>query len=202
MDIYADLPSAKPADGGVSSSSATTPAAASSASKSAAGSWAHSKFQGMIANRRTVKAVSVSLCAAKHPAELFWSMAVDYTFLSRVGLRPRWLDQIKINLSLFSVRHDDCRHRRSPHRYPHDRIACADEIKPCIIVCSISAVAHQNICRQVRPILLSRLNCCCCVQPIVSALVAVVWLVTEQRGERVHCCCYASSWKGERSGRY
>ncbi|CAM9975945.1 unnamed protein product [Pylaiella littoralis] len=56
MDIYADLPSAKPtSDVKASSSSASGPAPASSAQK---GSWAHSKFQGMIANRRTVKAAS------------------------------------------------------------------------------------------------------------------------------------------------
>lgn len=55
MDIYADLPSAKPSSDATASSS--TPAApATPASK---GSWAHSKFQGMIANRRTVKAVRV-----------------------------------------------------------------------------------------------------------------------------------------------
>lgn len=61
MDIYADLPSAKPASDATASSSAkaSTPASASK------GSWAHSKFQGMIANRRTVKAVSVSVCVTK-----------------------------------------------------------------------------------------------------------------------------------------
>ncbi|CAM9410377.1 unnamed protein product, partial [Hapterophycus canaliculatus] len=51
MDIYADLPSAKPSsDAAVASS--PSPAAASK------GSWAHSKFQGMIANRRTLKAAT------------------------------------------------------------------------------------------------------------------------------------------------
>lgn len=58
MDIYADLPSAKPSSDATASSSSGK-AAASTASAASKGSWAHSKFQGMIANRRTVKAVSV-----------------------------------------------------------------------------------------------------------------------------------------------
>lgn len=54
MDIYADLPSAKPSSD-LSVASSSSPASASK------GSWAHSKFQGMIANRRTaVKAVSAA----------------------------------------------------------------------------------------------------------------------------------------------
>lgn len=56
MDIYADLPSAKPSSDATASSSSGKAAPTASASK---GSWAHSKFQGMIANRRTVKAVSL-----------------------------------------------------------------------------------------------------------------------------------------------
>lgn len=59
MDIYADLPSAKPSSDVAVASPATAAASASPASK---GSWAHSKFQGMIANRRTAKAVSVCCC--------------------------------------------------------------------------------------------------------------------------------------------
>lgn len=55
MDIYADLPSAEPSSDATASSSSGKAAPTASASK---GSWAHSKFQGMIANRRTVKAVS------------------------------------------------------------------------------------------------------------------------------------------------
>eukprot|EP00903_Cladosiphon_okamuranus_P012880 g12028.t1 len=55
MDIYADLPSAKPASDTTTASSSAKAATPASASK---GSWAHSKFQGMIANRRTVKAAT------------------------------------------------------------------------------------------------------------------------------------------------
>ncbi|CAB1109203.1 unnamed protein product [Ectocarpus sp. CCAP 1310/34] len=55
MDIYADLPSAKPSANVAVASPATATASASPASK---GSWAHSKFQGMIANRRTAKAAT------------------------------------------------------------------------------------------------------------------------------------------------
>lgn len=55
MDIYADLPSANTSSNSSGSAgSSSTPSASSAVSK---GSWAHSKFQGMIAKRRTVTAV-------------------------------------------------------------------------------------------------------------------------------------------------
>lgn len=58
MDIYADLPSANTgSDASGSSGSSSSTAPSSTAPK---GSWAHSKFQGMIAKRRTATAVSTS----------------------------------------------------------------------------------------------------------------------------------------------
>lgn len=65
MDIYADLPSSKSKGDGTSGSSgspgvtAGSNAGSSTTTPTTKGSWAHSKFQGMIAKRRTATAVSV-----------------------------------------------------------------------------------------------------------------------------------------------
>lgn len=53
MDIYADLPSANSAP---DSTKASASGAQSSSSSTASKGWAHSKFQGMIAKRRTATA--------------------------------------------------------------------------------------------------------------------------------------------------
>lgn len=65
MDIYADLPSSKSKGDGTSGSTGSPGVTAgpssgsSTATPTTKGSWAHSKFQGMIAKRRTATAVSV-----------------------------------------------------------------------------------------------------------------------------------------------
>lgn len=84
MDIYADLPSAKPSSD-VAVASPATAAAAASASPASKGSWAHSKFQGMIANRRTAKAVSVCWCVlfVYGTHRVVTAVAVQWCFASR-----------------------------------------------------------------------------------------------------------------------